>query len=143
LLENEQEPLQGGLIIKARPRDKKIVRMEALSGGEKSMTALSFIFAIQAFEPSPFYLLDEVDMFLDGINAEYVAKAVKRSAQNAQFIQISLRKVSLKQADHIIGVTMQREGISEVVFKPNIGEGADIGTEEAEEQPAEPEQGAS
>jgi chromosome segregation protein len=143
LLENEQEPLQGGLIIKARPRDKKVVRMEALSGGEKSMTALSFIFAIQAFEPSPFYLLDEVDMFLDGINAEYVAKAVKRSAQNAQFIQISLRKVSLKEADHIIGVTMQREGISEVVFKPNIGEGADIGSEEAEEQPAEPEQGAS
>jgi chromosome segregation protein len=143
LLENEQEPLQGGLIIKARPRDKKAVRMEALSGGEKSLTALSFIFAIQAYEPSPFYLLDEVDMFLDGINAENVAKAVKRSAQNAQFMQISLRKVSLKEADHIIGVTMQREGISEVVFKPNIGEGADIGAEEPEEQPAEPEQGAS
>jgi chromosome segregation protein len=143
LLENEQEPLQGGLIIKARPRDKKVVRMEALSGGEKSLTALSFIFAIQAYEPSPFYLLDEVDMFLDGINAENVAKAVKRSAQNAQFMQISLRKVSLKEADHIIGVTMQREGISEVVFKPNIGEGADIGTEENEEPAPEPEQGAS
>jgi chromosome segregation protein len=142
LLENEQEPLQGGLIIKARPRDKKAVRMEALSGGEKSLTALSFIFAIQAYEPSPFYLLDEVDMFLDGINAENVAKAVKRSAQNAQFLQISLRKVSLKEADHMIGVTMQREGISEIVFKPNIGEGVDIGTE-SDEQPAEPEQGAS
>ena len=143
LLENEQEPLQGGLIIKARPRDRKVVRMEALSGGEKSMTALSFIFAIQAHEPSPFYLLDEVDMFLDGINAENVAKAVKRSAQNAQFLQISLRKVSLKEADHIIGVTMQREGISEVVFRPNIGEGADMGAEETEAPAAEPEQGAS
>lgn len=142
LLENEQEPLQGGLIIKARPKDRKAVRMEALSGGEKSLTALAFIFAIQVYEPSPFYLLDEVDMFLDGINAENVAKAVKRSAQNAQFIQISLRKVSLKEADHIVGVTMQREGISEVVFKPNIGEGADIATE-SEEPTAEPEQGAS
>ncbi len=142
LLENEQEPLQGGLIIKARPKDKKVVRMEALSGGEKSMTALSFIFAIQAYEPSPFYLLDEVDMFLDGINAENVAKAVKRSAQNAQFMQISLRKVSLKEADHIIGVTMQREGISEVVFKPNIAEGTDVGND-SDEPAAEPEQGAS
>jgi len=138
LLENEQEPLKGGLIIKARPRDKKIVRMEALSGGEKSLTALAFIFAIQAHEPSPFYMLDEVDMFLDGINAENVAKAVKRSAKNAQFIQISLRKITLKEADHMIGVTMQREGISDLVCKPNIGEG-DL----PEEEPptAEPAQG--
>ncbi len=138
LLENEQEPLKGGLIIKARPRDKKVVRMEALSGGEKSLTALAFIFAIQAHEPSPFYLLDEVDMFLDGINAENVAKAVKRSAKNAQFIQISLRKITLKEADHMIGVTMQREGISDIVCKPNIGEG-DL---QEEEPPAvEPAQG--
>ena len=141
LLENEEEPLAGGLIIKARPKDKKAVRMEALSGGEKSMTALSFIFAIQAHEPSPFYLLDEVDMFLDGVNAENVAKAVKRSAQNAQFIQISLRKVSLKEADHIIGVTMQREGMSDLVFKPNIGEELDVPTEAEGTQEAE--QGAS
>lgn len=130
LLENEEDPLSGGLIIKARPRDKKVVRMEALSGGEKSLTALSFIFAIQAHEPSPFYLLDEVDMFLDGVNAENVARAVKRGSKNAQFLQISLRKVTLKESDHIIGVTMQREGMSDVVFKPNIGEGTDISEEE-------------
>ncbi|HJX04673.1 MAG TPA: hypothetical protein VJ489_02530, partial [Thermoplasmata archaeon] len=108
-------------------------------GGEKSLTALSFIFAIQAQEPSPFYLLDEVDMFLDGVNAENVARAVKRSAKNAQFIQISLRKVSLKEADHLIGVTMQREGISELVFKPNIGEGADIPEEFGAKDEAEQE----
>jgi len=135
LLENEEDPLAGGLIIKARPRDKKVVRMEALSGGEKSLTALSFIFAIQAHEPSPFYLLDEVDMFLDGINAENVARAVRRSSNNAQFLQISLRKVTLKEANHIIGVTMQREGISDLVFKPNIGEGADLPTDTAPETP--------
>jgi len=133
LLENEQSPLSGGLIMKARPKDMKAVRMEALSGGQKSLTALSFIFAIQAHQPSPFYLLDEVDMFLDGINAENVAQAVKRSSKNAQFIQISLRNISLKEADHIVGVTMQREGISEIVMKPNIGEGADS----VEQQPEE------
>ncbi len=130
LLENEEDPLSGGLIIKARPKDKRVVRMEALSGGEKSLTALSFIFAIQAHEPSPFYLLDEVDMFLDGINAENVARAVKRGSKNAQFLQISLRKVTLKESDHIIGVTMQREGVSDVVFKPNIGEGTEPPAEE-------------
>jgi len=134
LLENEQDPLAGGLIMKARPKDKKSVRMEALSGGEKSLTALSFIMAIQAHEPSPFYLLDEVDMFLDGVNAENVARAVKRSTKNAQFIQISLRNVTLKEADHIIGVTMQREGVSDIVMKPNIGDGAE------EQLSPEPEQ---
>ncbi len=56
-------------------------------------------------------------MFLDGINAENVARAVRRSSKNAQFIQISLRKVTLKEADHIIGVTMQREGMSEIVHE--------------------------
>ncbi len=140
LLENEEKPLEGGLIMKARPKDLKAVRMEALSGGQKSLTALSFIMAIQAYEPSPFYLLDEVDMFLDGVNAENVARAVKRSSSNAQFIQISLRNVTLKQADHMIGVTMQREGLSEIVMKTNIGEGTDIPEEPSrEEQEKEPE----
>ncbi len=97
--------------------------------------------AIQAYEPSPFYLLDEVDMFLDGVNAENVARAVKRSSANAQFIQISLRNVTLKQADHMIGVTMQREGLSEIVMKPNIGEGA--GLPEETEHPENADQEAS
>ncbi len=139
LLENEEDPLSGGLIIKARPKDKKFVRMEALSGGEKSLTALSFIFAIQAYEPSPFYLLDEVDMFLDGVNAENVSKAVRRSSKNAQFIQISLRKVTLKEADHIIGVTMQREGVSDIVMRPNLNDIVDV-PPGPEGSPAEHEQ---
>ncbi len=129
LLENEEKPLEGGLIMKARPKNLKAVRMEALSGGQKSLTALSFIFAIQAHQPSPFYLLDEVDMFLDGVNAENVARAVKRSSTAAQFIQISLRNVTLNESDHIIGVTMQREGETEVVMKPNIGVGAETANE--------------
>jgi len=140
LLENEEDPLSGGLIIKARPKDKKFVRMEALSGGEKSMTALSFIFAIQVYEPSPFYLLDEVDMFLDGVNAEHVSRAVRKSSKNAQFIQISLRKVTLNEADHIIGVTMQREGVSDVIMKPNVGTEIDIEQAPDEHVPGEPQE---
>jgi len=121
ILENPDEPLSGGLIIKARPRNRKTLRLEALSGGEKSLTALSFIFAIQQYLPSPFYLLDEVDMFLDGVNAENVARVIGKNAANAQFIQVSLRKVTLKEADHIIGVTLQPNSISQVIMKPNVG----------------------
>ncbi len=126
LLENPQEPFLGGLVIKARPRNGKVLRLEALSGGEKSLTALAFIFALQEWQPSPFYLLDEVDMFLDAVNAEMVANRVKKSSSTAQFVQISLRKVTLNKADHIIGVTKPAGGISNVIFKPNIGDFSEL-----------------
>lgn len=122
ILENPQDPFQGGLVIKARPRNGKVLRLEALSGGEKSLTALAFIFALQEWQPSPFYLLDEVDMFLDAVNAEMVANRVKKSSATAQFVQISLRKVTLNKADHIIGVTKPAGGVSQIIFKPNIGD---------------------
>jgi chromosome segregation protein len=115
LLEDFENPFEGGLIIKARPRGKKILRLESLSGGEKSLTALALIFSIQHYEPSPFYLLDEVDMFLDAINAERVARMVKKNSRQAQFVMVSLRKVTLKEADAIYGVTMRADSISDVV----------------------------
>ena len=134
ILENAEDPFAGGLIIHARPRNQKELRLEALSGGEKSLTALSFIFAIQSFQPSPFYLLDEVDMFLDGVNAENVARAISKNSANAQFIQVSLRKTTLKEADHMIGVTRMPNGISQIIIRPNIGDEL-LGEEE--QQPAE------
>ena len=115
LLENPESPFEGGLIIKARPRGKKILRLESLSGGEKSLTALALIFAIQHYEPSPFYLLDEVDMFLDAVNAEHVARMVRKNSRRAQFVVVSLRKVTLKEADCIYGVTMRADSISDVI----------------------------
>ncbi len=121
-LENENDLFSGGLLINAKPRNGKLLRLEALSGGEKSLTALSFIFAIQEHQPSPFYVLDEVDMFLDSINAEMVAKRVKESSVKAQFIQVSLRKVTLALADHLIGVTRPPSGISRVIMQPDLDE---------------------
>jgi len=121
ILENPEAPLSGGLIIKARPRNRKSLRLEALSGGEKSLTALSFIFAIQHYLPSPFYVLDEVDMFLDSVNAENVARTIAKNSVNAQFLQVSLRKVTLREVDHIIGATLQSNGVSQIIMKPNIG----------------------
>jgi chromosome segregation protein len=122
VLENEADPLAGGLIMKAKPPHKKVLRLEALSGGEKSLVSMAFIFAIQQYDPSPFYLLDEVDQNLDAVNAEKVARMVARNARTAQFVQISLRKVTLKEADHIIGVTMRSDSVSEVVMKVNLAE---------------------
>ena len=113
-LENEEDPFSGGLVIKARPKGKKMIRLEALSGGEKSLTALTFILAIQQYIPSPFYLFDESDMFLDAFNAENVARILKENSSRAQFIVVSLRRVVLKYADHIIGVTLSQEGISKI-----------------------------
>lgn len=121
-LENEDDPFIGGLMINAKPRNGKMLRLEALSGGEKSLTALSFIFSIQEHQPSPFYVLDEVDMFLDSINAEMVARRVKESSAKAQFIQVSLRKVTLALADHLIGVTRPPSGISRVIMQPDLAE---------------------
>lgn len=115
MLENAEDPFAGGLTMRAQPRGKKVTRLEALSGGEKSLTSMAFIFAIQEFDPSPFYYLDEVDQNLDGINSELLARMVKEEAKHAQFIVVSLRKVTLKEADHVYGVTMMENGLSEVV----------------------------
>ncbi|MGB6501519.1 MAG: chromosome segregation protein SMC [Thermoplasmata archaeon] len=114
-LENPDDPLAGGLLIKARPVGKTVARLEQLSGGEKSLASLAFIFSLQRYDPSPLYVFDEVDMSLDGLNAEYVGRLLRRNAERAQFVVISLRKVTLKFAHHLYGVTMRGDGCSRVV----------------------------
>lgn len=114
-LESPEDPLAGGLLIKARPVGKIIQRLEQLSGGEKSLASLAFIFALQRHDPSPLYVFDEVDMSLDGVNAENVGRMLRRNAERAQFIVISLRKVTLKFAHRLFGVTMHGDGCSRVV----------------------------
>ncbi|RLG22974.1 chromosome segregation protein SMC [Methanosarcinales archaeon] len=113
VLENEDDPFDGGLTMQVRPLNKPIQRLEAMSGGEKSLTALAFILAIQENETAPFYVFDEVDMFLDGVNIEKVAKLIKRSSKNAQFIVVSLRKPMIEASQWTVGVSMSKEkGIS-------------------------------
>jgi chromosome segregation protein len=114
-LENPDDPLAGGLLIKARPVGKTVARLEQLSGGEKSLASLAFIFSMQRYDPSPLYVFDEIDMSLDGLNAEFVGRLLRRNAERAQFIVISLRKVTLKFANHLFGVTMRGDGCSRVV----------------------------
>lgn len=114
MLTNPDSPFEGGLTIHAQPRGKKMLRIEGLSGGEKSLTSLAFVFAIQRYMPAPFYALDEVDQNLDGINAEKLANMVKREAQGAQFIVVSLRKPMIECSERTIGVTQRQNGITKV-----------------------------
>ncbi len=114
ILENEENPFEGGLDIEAQPRDKKKQRLMGMSGGEKALTALSFVFAIQKYMPAPFYALDEVDASLDGINVEKLAQIVQSQADKTQFIVVSHRKPMIESANRTIGVTQKEKGISKV-----------------------------
>ncbi|WP_436931022.1 chromosome segregation protein SMC [Halosimplex halobium] len=113
-LENEEDPFDGGLTMKAQPADKPIQRLAAMSGGEKSLTALAFIFAIQRHNPAPFYALDEVDAFLDAKNADLVGEMVDELAGEAQFVVVSHRSAMLERSERAIGVTMQGDNVSAV-----------------------------
>ncbi|RLF44857.1 MAG: hypothetical protein DRN29_07730, partial [Thermoplasmata archaeon] len=121
ILENPENPFEGGLSIRVRPGGKRMLHLNALSGGEKSLASLAFIFALQAYEPSPFYILDEIDMFLDEKNAERVAKIIAQRSSHAQFIVVSLRRITLKHAHHIYGVTMSK-GVSTEIGSVNLKE---------------------
>ena len=114
ILENPEDPFSGGLDIEAKPAGKDVKRIEAMSGGEKALTALAFVFAIQHFKPAPFYLFDEIDAHLDDANVKRVADLIKEASKDSQFIVITLRDVMMANADKIIGVSM-RNGISRVV----------------------------
>jgi condensin subunit Smc len=113
-LEDPEAPFEGGLLMRAQPADKPVQRLEGLSGGEKSLAALAFIFAIQRYRPAPFYALDEVDAFLDAANAERVGQMLDDLAREAQFIVVSHRTALLERADRAVGVIIQENNISTV-----------------------------
>jgi chromosome segregation protein len=116
-------PFGGGLNLVAHPKGKPVQRLSSLSGGEKSLTALSVIFALQRYRPSPFYAFDEVDMFLDGANVERLSKMICKQANQAQFLVVSLRRPMIEAADRTIlqgrgyanGVTQARGAYTQVL----------------------------
>ncbi|MFM8524228.1 MAG: chromosome segregation protein SMC [Cyanobacteriota bacterium] len=117
-LENPEQPLEGGLTLVAHPKGKAVRRLASMSGGEKSLTALSFLFALQRFRPSPFYALDEVDSFLDGVNVERLAALIANQAGEAQFLVVSHRRPMIAAATRTIGVTQARGAHTQVVGLP-------------------------
>ena len=114
LLLDEVNPLEDGLQIQAKPEGRNPQYIELMSGGEKTLTALSFIFAIQRYQPAPFYVLDEIDMFLDDENVKKASDLVKDSSKEAQFIVVSLRDSLMASADQLFGISNE-DGVSKIV----------------------------
>lgn len=113
-LENPDNPFEGGLLIDASPMNKQLQSLDVMSGGEKSLTALAFLFAIQRLNPAPFYVLDEVDAALDTKNASLIGEMIKNASKDSQFIVISHREQMISKADTLYGVCMEN-GLSKIV----------------------------
>lgn len=115
ILENEKDPLSAGMTIEAKPRDKTTNnKLGALSGGEKALTALALVFAIQKYLPAPFYALDEVDASLDTMNVERIADMVTKQSSDTQFLVVSHRRPMIEAANRTIGVTQKEKGKTKV-----------------------------
>jgi chromosome segregation protein len=114
VVENPEDPFEEGVDIKLEIARNKYLDIKGLSGGEKTMAALSFIFAIQEYNPAHFYVLDEVDAALDKKNSELLSKLIAKYAQKSQYIVISHNDAIITEADTIYGMSMQ-DNISKVV----------------------------
>lgn len=114
LIEDE-DILEAGIRIIAQPPGKKLVNMMQMSGGEKSLTAICLLFAIQNLKPSPFCLLDEIEAALDENNVTRFAKYLHKLTKNTQFIVITHRRGTMEKADRLYGITMQEKGVSTLV----------------------------
>jgi len=114
LVEGE-DLLETGIVIIAQPPGKKLINMMQMSGGEKALTAIALLFAIQQLKPSPFCLLDEIEAALDDSNVDRFAQYLKKLTKNTQFIIITHRRGTMNEADRLYGITMQEKGVSVLV----------------------------
>ena len=114
-LMEDEDILEAGIRIIAQPPGKKLQNMMQLSGGEKALTAISLLFAIQNLKPSPFCLLDEIEAALDDSNVTRFAKYLHKLTKNTQFIVITHRRGTMTAADRLYGITMQEKGVSALV----------------------------
>lgn len=114
-LQEGEDLLEAGIRIIAQPPGKKLQNMMQLSGGEKALTAIALLFAIQNLKPSPFCLLDEIEAALDDSNVTRFAQYLHKLTKNTQFIVITHRRGTMTAADRLYGITMQEKGISTLV----------------------------
>ena len=114
-LQEDEDILEAGIRIIAQPPGKKLQNMMQLSGGEKALTAIALLFAIQNLKPSPFCLLDEIEAALDESNVGRFAKYLHKLTKHTQFIVITHRRGTMERADRHYGITMQEKGVSALV----------------------------
>ncbi len=115
--DGEPEEDRLGVEIEITPAGKECKRLSLLSGGEKSMTALAFLFAVFLARPCPFYILDEVEAALDDLNIDRFLALLRQYASRAQFIVVTHQKRTMEAADSLYGVTMGADGISKVISR--------------------------
>ncbi len=114
-LSEAEDMLESGILIHVQPPGKKLQNMMQLSGGEKALTAICLLFAIQNLKPSPFCILDEIEAALDDVNVDRFAAYLNKLKKNTQFIVITHRRGTMLIADQLYGITMQEKGISSLV----------------------------
>lgn len=114
ILENPDNPFLGGLTVEGQQKNKKNQKLAGMSGGEKTLMALSLVFAVQRYLPAPFYALDEVDAALDGFNVERIARMISAQSKKTQFVVISQRSQMIESADRMIGVTQKDKGVTKI-----------------------------
>ena len=117
LTEPEDESEEAGVEVELRPPGKRVTRLSLLSGGEKALGAISFLFALFLARPCPFYLLDEVEAALDDTNIGRFVELLRRYSDRAQFIVVTHQKTTMEAADVLYGVTMGGDGVSQVVSR--------------------------
>ena len=106
-----------GVEIEITPAGKEMKRLTLLSGGEKSMTALAFLFAVFLARPCPFYILDEVEAALDDLNIDRFLELLRTYSSQAQFIVVTHQKRTMEAADSLYGISMGGDGISKVISR--------------------------
>ena len=114
-LMDDEDILEAGIQIISQPPGKKLQNMMQMSGGEKALTAIALLFAIQNLKPSPFCLLDEIEAALDDSNVDRYAKYLHKLTKHTQFIVITHRRGTMVAADRLYGITMQEKGVSTLV----------------------------
>jgi chromosome segregation protein len=139
-LVGDEDPLHAPIEIFARPRGKRLSNISLMSSGERSLTAVSFLFAIYLVKPSPFCILDEVDAPLDDANIGRFLAMLRKVAERTQFVMITHNKKTMEIADYLYGVTMEEPGVSKLVSvrlgraeEPTRGNGNAMPAERAEE----------
>ena len=129
-LYDEENVLETGIEIMARPPGKRAQNITLLSGGEKALTAIALLFALFQSKPSPFCILDEVDAPLDDVNVLRFVETLQEMAQDTQFLVVSHNKLTMEVASYLYGVTMEERGVSKLVsvemaqMHPELEEGA-------------------
>ncbi len=134
VLTDPDDLLATGIEVEAQPPGKRVTRLSLLSGGERSLTVLAFVFAIFRARPSPFYVLDEVDAALDDVNLQRLLQVIQGLRDSAQIIMVTHMKRSMEIADLMYGVTMGKDAVTRVVAERLTENGPT--TVEAQDAPA-------